>query len=804
MCAFFEFWMMDNLNNSQTSISSTIQLPSRYESNSISSALKVYNFSIKLDSYENISSLLENEDSFWFSWSILDITIQTAVFDVNYPEETDDSILIKCSDLGLMKFLREFPSIRVFLCVPNKILAYFEILIPSEVAFPVQSAAWYQLVSPDNHDSTATVTRVHATLDIRASVESQIASTMNQSIQVSQDLEHVDNSSQGKEDHEYAEFEDEIDPEYDRKKFRLSFQVRSIRALKRAAHISLQFAYPHLGVSSSPIRTHGCWCLAHSETLIEGASVSYEFPMIPSQLMAILQQNKLVINVISRTHLGTDRIGDATVDLNSLHTSKSVNLLYRCPLTGKQFKTLDQYKRHRQTMIALYTLGRINEVPSKYPVIIRSIDLFTPILGKLSPQSNGNPEVVGKLRCILILEQLGRVASTLSGQLHDPLAEEENVFREGEKTAEQVPPPPPPPTLEEEEVLRRLEWEEWRRKEEEKWMNSLREKELKLRQRLEEELTSNLAQKADDLRRAQEEVGRLEVRLRTSIETVEKQKLQLEMKEEQMNMRLAQKTEELNLLQKRIREDGKSKIEQEVRKNQTLEAQIKLLQESLQRTEKRALDAEKDYDSYRQYVRSVPETQLREELAKQKSIVSELRKEVEKEKRMKTEMELEKEHYRAQLQRVALALKREREKNSVMARQELEQLRLEFLAREERYVLDGDREELRSIREELSHLRAMNDGRKNVASVPKQSPAVTKSVNPSTESIPASTFLPSSLQHFATDQAQIDRLKQMKQELLQSRLYDPSDSVIQEIDEAIHQQQILLTKKIDGVVEQKS
>jgi len=31
-----------------------------------------------------------------------------------------------------------------------------------------------------------------------------------------------------------------------------------------------------------------------------------------------------------------------------------------------------------------------------------------------------------------------------------------------------------------------------------------------------------------------------------------------------------------------------------------------------------------------------------------------------------------------------MALKREREKNSAMARQELEQLRLEFLAREER------------------------------------------------------------------------------------------------------------------------
>ena len=55
-------------------------------------------------------------------------------------------------------------------------------------------------------------------------------------------------------------------------------------------------------------------------------------------------------------------------------------------------------------------------------------------------------------------------------------------------------------------------------------------------------------------------------------------------------------------------------------------------------------------------------------------------------------------------------LKREREKSNTMARQELEQLRLEFLAREERYVLDGDREELRTIRHELASLRSGGGG----------------------------------------------------------------------------------------------
>ena len=68
-------------------------------------------------------------------------------------------------------------------------------------------------------------------------------------------------------------------------------------------------------------------------------------------------------------------------------------------------------------------------------------------------------------------------------------------------------------------------------------------------------------------------------------------------------------------------------------------------------------------------------------------------------------MEVDKENFRMTTNRVAAALKRERERSSVVARQELEQLRLEFLAREERYVLDGDRSELLRIRRELHSLK---------------------------------------------------------------------------------------------------
>jgi len=62
---------------------------------------------------------------------------------------------------------------------------------------------------------------------------------------------------------------------------------------------------------------------------------------------------------------------------------------------------------------------------------------------------------------------------------------------------------------------------------------------------------------------------------------------------------------------------------------------------------------------------------------------------VERERRLQSETKFEKEHLKTQLHKVALALKREKERTSNMARQDIEQLRLEYLAREERYFLSS-------------------------------------------------------------------------------------------------------------------
>lgn len=68
---------------------------------------------------------------------------------------------------------------------------------------------------------------------------------------------------------------------------------------------------------------------------------------------------------------------------------------------------------------------------------------------------------------------------------------------------------------------------------------------------------------------------------------------------------------------------------------------------------------------------------------------------------------MEKEKFRGHVHQLVRALKREQEKAAVKSRHEAEQLRVQYLAREESFVLDGDRRELDVIKHELESLRSM-------------------------------------------------------------------------------------------------
>jgi hypothetical protein len=508
--------------------------------------------------------------------------------------------------------------------------------------------------------------------------------------------------------------------------YRMTVDVRSIGGLARAANASIKFAYPYLG-SSRPVLTHPLWLPANTEEKLDGGAATFDCVMSRNRLRDVFAEHPLKVSAMSRTHMGSSNIGDVVVDLFGVIERPPHS--YRCPITNKMFKSLEEYATHRQGLAALRGLNQVEQVPPKDPVTIWAQDVYYPLGAGAAAPAAGNDDASdlgGRLRVVVIVEELGVVGSAMAvpvkvgykmhnGALYAMPTEDGGRAAAAHPPAagrNAAPPGGDPSARRDLSAGERLhleklkaDWEAFRLKSEAAWRDALREKEREMRSRLEAEAARSVAERADDLRRAQEEAGRLEVRLRGAIDEAERQKAKLKAKDEQAQAKLAQKAAELQLLQRRVRDEAKARIDAETQRADGLQTQLTQQKQHAERLEKRLRDSEREFEAFRAHARGTPEALLREEGARLRAQLGECRAEVERERRVRAEAELEKEHFRAQMHRLALALKRERERSAASARQDLEQLRLEFLAREERYVLDGDREELRNIRHELASLR---------------------------------------------------------------------------------------------------
>lgn len=105
-----------------------------------------------------------------------------------------------------------------------------------------------------------------------------------------------------------------------------------------------------------------------------------------------------------------------------------------------------------------------------------------------------------------------------------------------------------------------------------------------------------------------------------------------------------------------------------------------------------------------------------------------------------------------------------------------------------RFVLDGDREELRHIRQELEALR--NHARSAVVGT-VATPGAGSGSTPlapvsSNKSNARATSSSVNAKSDAAQDSVLERLRNEKQDLLSTGLYDQKDSIIEELDRSIH------------------
>eukprot|EP01039_Chlorochromonas_danica_P005169 gene5169-5688_t len=506
--------------------------------------------------------------------------------------------------------------------------------------------------------------------------------------------------------------------------YRLTIDLRSISGLIRPFQgLVMSYQYPYLG-HPQPFRSKRSSYLTQQEQPIPRGSMIYDFVMSNEQLEEVLRGHPIVhVSLIEETIVLSKRLlGSIDIPLAQLilqHDNHEV--FYRSVLSQKTYDSKEDCLLADEVLRARSGSGNSGgKRSSNIPVTIYVADHYYPcqphseerkgedlIEEEGGGDSRSNPLRNAKIRAVITLEEIATVAA----ETGVPVLPGYKMHR-GALYASDYPTPIDPmegggggrsPALD--DLLWRQEWESWRQAAEAQWREALIEKEQQLKVKLQKEQTELTAKMVDDLTRAQQEVARLEIKLKASLDEVQRQKMNLSLQEEQMKLRMITKTEALQVTHQRLKKEHELTLRLEQQKNHALEEEVRQLTEALQRADKRRELIEQEKEDLKRHYRQAPETALQQEIVRLQTHLSEMKIQVEQAKKETAEMKLDREHWRSQVYRLATALKREREKMSYIARQEVEQLRLEFLAREERFQLDGDRDVLQSIRQELNFLK---------------------------------------------------------------------------------------------------
>ncbi|CAM9315454.1 unnamed protein product [Phaeothamnion confervicola] len=513
-----------------------------------------------------------------------------------------------------------------------------------------------------------------------------------------------------------------------------------------AAYLTVGYKYLHLG-GGAPVRTALAWAPPRAETPLGNGVCTYEFGATPAQLQATLEDHPLVVSVFAREKHADREVGLAALPLPEL--AAAAPRYFRCRESGKTFTSAAAYRAHwrglRRAAAAAGGSKRdrggrpLAALAAPSPVEVRVVDRYVTValadaaaFEREATSSGGKrplPQRLCSMRVILMLEDMGLVPATEStsplsaakapveaggAEMDDAAAASWGASGDGAESgvlphvawhegvsagAEAAVLPEAVRSLMVAEAMR--QWEDWRQRQEASWAEGLRAKDEALVQRWEQ----REAERHKAMQRAQSDYAKLEARLRKALAEVEVRERTLQSREEALKTDHAARLAELQLLQRRLREESRHQVELEKMRAAALEKQLATHKAALSSAETRLRSCEDEFDRYRQAQRRTPEAALRLELAQATAAAAAATAETEKERSEKHKALLEREECRAHVHRLAAALKRQQRKEASAARRQLEQMRLEYLAREQRFALDGDRGELRTIKRELDELR---------------------------------------------------------------------------------------------------
>ncbi|NXU45924.1 CE120 protein, partial [Drymodes brunneopygia] len=467
--------------------------------------------------------------------------------------------------------------------------------------------------------------------------------------------------------------------------FCFSIDLRSIRGLEVGFPINcfLRYSYPFFG-SAAPIMTSPpVEVRKNMEVFLPKSYCAFDFATIPHQLQDTFFRLPLLVELWHRDKTAKDLLlGVARLQLSKVLASEKTRFLGG---NGEQC--------WRQTC---------NETISV-------------------TAAQGSGSRIAELSYIITLEDYGLVKVQevmVSDSSQDVGAGQQRHVPHTQPCRAPEDHPEPRETL---EYKAALELEMWKEMQEDIFENQLKKKEMVHMQALAEEWKKRDREREALVKKKVAEYNVLEEKLQKTLRDLDKRERQLFSAESELQRvkkeLQAEYERNLQVLQdsvRRAREECAHQIELERSKIKQLEEDKLRLHLQLYEAENKHKTLEKEFQQYKEQQSSKPEIQLQSEI----NLLTLEKVELERKLESATKSKL---HYKQQWTRALkeLARLKQREQENAMAhlkkqQQELEHMRLRYLAAEEKELGKTDRQELEDIRNELNRLKQQEEERKKL------------------------------------------------------------------------------------------
>ncbi|XP_063956230.1 centrosomal protein of 120 kDa-like [Lytechinus pictus] len=537
--------------------------------------------------------------------------------------------------------------------------------------------------------------------------------------------------------------------------FCFSIDLRSIKDVSTSTNLSvyLRYTYPFFG-SSSPVMTHPpVEVRKHTEVLLPNSFCAFDFATTPQQLRETLLRVPLLVEVWHRDKMVKDQLLGVA----------------RVPLSG------------------IISADRARIAPTSAEAQEGWRQIFTERVA--AETTEGRRTKMAELQVVLGLEDYGPIKTQEVYMGPGPdLSQTTSTSSSSQPPArQQAPPPPPPDPRETPEYKAAIELEMWKEQQAGMFENQMKEKELNQLQSLAEEFKRRDRERTLVLKKKTDEYAALEEQLKLALADVERREHQLAANEaEVVRLRADLEREhqhklvEIQEASRRLKEDCLHQIELEKSRVRVLEEEKQRLASQLADADQRLAKKDQEFEQFRQESSSKPEIKLQAQI----NLLTLEKVELERKFESVTKSKI---HYKQQWGRALKELARLKQKEATEARQrlkrqqqELEHMRLRYLAAEEKEVAKEEKKELQEIKGELNRLKDSERSKE------KQQQATSQ---PGEEDMNSEEHQQEGMHRIedAALEEHVARLIEERDTLLRTGVYTHQDRIISELDKQIRQ-----------------